>query len=131
LYCGQYCSETQIDNEQFVTEKIWKPIIAEQLFIVLAKPFYLKELRDLGFKTFDGIIDESYDSEIDIDKRTDKIVDLCKWLQQQKWQDLYLQTESIRKHNAQTFFNKSLIQKSINNTLQKLLEFFDSGQVSS
>ena len=42
-----------------------------------------------------------------------------------------MQTESIRKHNAQTFFNKSLIQKSINNTLQKLLEFFDSGQVSS
>ena len=123
--------ETQTDNEQFVTEKIWKPIIAEQLFVVLAKPFYLKELRDLGFKTFDGIIDESYDNEIDIDKRTDKIVDLCKWLQQQNWQNLYLQTESIRKHNAQTFFNKSLIQKSINNTLQKLLEFFDSSQISS
>jgi hypothetical protein len=123
--------ETQTDNEQFVTEKIWKPIIAEQLFVVLAKPFYLKELRDLGFKTFDGIIDESYDSEIDIDKRTDKIVDLCKWLQQQNWQNLYLQTESIRKHNAQIFFDKSVIQKTINNTLQKLLEFFDSSQISS
>lgn len=119
-------SETQIDDEQFITEKIWKPIIAEQVFVVCAKPFYLKELRDLGFKTFDSIIDESYDTETNLDRRIDKIINLCKWINQQDSQDLYKKTYEVRKHNVQTFFNKTLLQKSMNDTLKKLLDFFDN-----
>ena len=124
-------SETQIDEETFITEKIWKPIIAKQIFIVHAKPFYLKNLRELGFQTFDGIIDESYDLETDSYRRMDKIVKLCHWLKQQDWRVLYDNTEHIRKHNTQLFFNKTVLQDSINETLLELLKFFDSSQVSS
>jgi hypothetical protein len=124
-------SETQIDEEIFITEKIWKPIIAEQIFVVHAKPFYLKDLRELGFKTFDGIIDESYDSEINSARRIDKIVELCHWLKQQDWRVLYAKTEHIRKHNAQLFFNKTGLQGSINKTLLGLLKSFNSSQISS
>jgi hypothetical protein len=124
-------SETSIDDEQFITEKLWKPIIAEQIFVVHGKPFYLKELRELGFQTFDGIIDESYDLETDTDKRIDKIFELCKWLKTQDWRMLYAQTESIRKHNARLFFNKTALQNSIDKTLLGLLKFFDSSQISS
>lgn len=54
--------ETSTDNEwSFFTEKIVKPIIAHRLFIVISGQYYLKNLRSLGFKTFDSIIDESYD----------------------------------------------------------------------
>ena len=124
-------SETQTDEETFITEKIWKPIIAEQIFIVHSKPFYLKDLRELGFKTFDGIIDESYDLEINSDRRMDKIVKLCHWLKKQDWRVLYANTEHIRKHNAQLFFNKTALQSSINQTLLRLLKSFDSSQISS
>lgn len=59
-------TETNAVNEfNFYTEKIVKPILAKRLFIAIAGKHYLKNLRSLGFKTFDGIIDESYDNEED------------------------------------------------------------------
>ena len=36
-------------------------IFAKRLFVLFAEPFYLKKLKALGYKTFDSIIDESYD----------------------------------------------------------------------
>jgi hypothetical protein len=67
-------SETLINEEIFITEKIWKPIIAQQMFVVHGRQHYLKNLRELGFKTFDGIIDESYDNESNEITRANMIV---------------------------------------------------------
>jgi hypothetical protein len=47
----------------FLTEKIFKPIANMHPFIVLGRPKTLSYLKDLGYKTFDNIIDESYDEE--------------------------------------------------------------------
>lgn len=46
----------------FITEKIFKPIIARRPFIVAANANYLRGLKELGFKTFGHWWDESYDS---------------------------------------------------------------------
>jgi hypothetical protein len=55
-------AETQVENEfSFFTEKIVKPMLAKRLFIVCSGQYYLRNLRKLGFRTFDGLIDESYD----------------------------------------------------------------------
>jgi hypothetical protein len=55
-------AETNIDNHySFYTEKTVKPILARRLFIVLSGQYALRNLRRIGFRTFDGIIDESYD----------------------------------------------------------------------
>ena len=55
-------TETNGVNEfNFYTEKIVKPILARRLFVAIAGRHYLQNLRDMGFQTFDGIIDESYD----------------------------------------------------------------------
>ena len=57
-------TETWGDNTSaFFTEKIYKSITAEHPFMVLAGQHYLRHLRTQGFKTYDGIIDESYDLE--------------------------------------------------------------------
>jgi hypothetical protein len=53
------------DSFSFYTEKTSKPIIAKRLFVMFAGQHYLRNLRQLGFKTFDGIIDEGYDQESD------------------------------------------------------------------
>jgi hypothetical protein len=56
-------TETNMDNHfVFYTEKTVKPILARRLFIAVGNQFHLAGLRRLGFKTFDGIIDESYDT---------------------------------------------------------------------
>ena len=45
-----------------------------QPFLVVAPPYYLREIRNMGFKTFDGFIDESYDEELDDKIRLEKVI---------------------------------------------------------
>ena len=56
-------SETDASECLFITEKTYKPLLLKSPFILLGNRFTLKFLRDLGFKTFDKVIDESYDEE--------------------------------------------------------------------
>lgn len=56
-------AETSADNRYtFPTEKIIKPMIARRLFVVFSSVNFLRNLRRLGFRTFDCVIDETYDS---------------------------------------------------------------------
>lgn len=55
-------SETLEDDSIFFpTEKTGKPMLCAKPFIALSGKYFLKNLRDIGFKTFHPIIDESYD----------------------------------------------------------------------
>ena len=49
------------DNTLFLSEKIFKPIACNHPFIIAGNRGSLKKLRELGYRTFDGYIDESYD----------------------------------------------------------------------
>ena len=62
-----------IDND-FISEKIWKPLYQFHPFIVVGRPHLLKYLRDIGFKTFDWLIDETYDTIEDNDLRMSMII---------------------------------------------------------
>lgn len=115
------------DNEVFITEKLWKAIIAEHIFIVHGNHLYLQKLRELGFRTFSQFFDESYDIENNSDRKIAKIVNLCESISQKDWQDLYLQTKAIRKHNYENFFNVEKLSNEINKTINLFLEFFDRG----
>ena len=65
---NSYCHivlETHFDADQsggaFLTEKTFKPIKHGQMFFVAGPAGSLQTLRDLGYRTFDGILDNSYD----------------------------------------------------------------------
>lgn len=58
----------------YITEKIIKPIISRNLFLVIANPFVLAFMKQIGFKTFPHLFDESYDEEIDNVKRTNMVI---------------------------------------------------------
>ena len=58
-----------------ITEKILKPIVGLQPFIVIGNPGSLELLRHLGFKTFSPLIDESYDSISNVARRMDATFD--------------------------------------------------------
>ena len=130
-FCSIVSETNDNDTDVFMTEKIWKPIIAQQVFVVHGNHLYLQKLREIGFKTFSSYFDESYDLERDKDKRIEKIYKLCKDLLSKDWQDIYLQSKALRQHNYDTFFNKEKLSAEINKTLIGFLEFFDSSQVSS
>jgi hypothetical protein len=57
-----------------LTEKIFKPIVCRQPFILVSTPGNLAYFKSYGFKTFDKWIDESYDTELDNDKRITMII---------------------------------------------------------
>lgn len=62
-----------------LTEKIFKPIVSKQPFMLLAAPGNLEYLRSYGFKTFSSIINESYDKIQDNDQRIEAVVKELAW----------------------------------------------------
>ena len=129
--CSIVSETNDNDTDVFMTEKIWKPIIAQHVFVVHGNHLYLQKLREIGFKTFGSYFDESYDLESNRDKKIDAIVSLCKHLKTVNWQGIYRQTIALRQHNYDTLFNKEKLSEQVNKTLISFLEFFDSSQVSS
>jgi len=75
-------NETFFDHpwDPVFTEKIFKPMYFQMPFILFSNAGSLKELRSLGFKTFSGLIDESYDYEFDNQLRFNMVVNECKRL---------------------------------------------------
>ena len=74
--------ETHFDNNTcFLTEKTFKPILNLQPFIIAGNPGSLQLLKDLGYKTFEDVIRETYDDEDDHKERLSQLLkisyDLC------------------------------------------------------
>jgi hypothetical protein len=92
--------ETNYDNHyNFYTEKIVKPILAERLFIVFSGQHYLRNLRRLGFKTFDGIVDETYDNIADNDQRFKSACEQITYLINQSQEEILAKIRPITEHN--------------------------------
>jgi hypothetical protein len=52
-----------IEDQMFFSEKIYKPMVFLQPFILFSQPYSLKYLRELGFRTFHSkYINEDYDN---------------------------------------------------------------------
>ncbi len=129
--CSIVSETNDNDTEIFMTEKIWKPIIAQHIFIVHGNYLYLQRLREMGFRTFNNYFEEVYDLDRDPNIRINTIADVCDRLIDAPWQDIYLQTKALRQYNYDNFFNKEKLSLEINKTLNLFLEFADSSQITS
>lgn len=95
-------AETNYSNHySFYTEKIVKPILAERLFLAVSGQHYLKNLREIGFKTFDGIIDESYDTVENLEQRVELVAEQMQYLINTPQQIILEQIKPITEHNKQ------------------------------
>jgi hypothetical protein len=95
------------DQKLHLTEKIFKPIVAKRPFLLLAAPYNLQYLKSYGFKTFDRWLDESYDTELDHEKRIDMVVNELKKLSNLSSFDLdkiYLEMQEILDYNFNWFY---------------------------
>jgi len=108
------------------SEKILKPIYAGRPFIVAANGNYLRELKKLGFKTFDKWWDESYDDpSLSIIESVDRIVSICKMVNE--WDDkkvieTFEEMKPILEHNRKVLDEYSSRQPLWLEKVKKLLD---------
>lgn len=116
--------ETLFDDTRIhLTEKILRPIACQQPFIILGPHESLKYLRSYGFKTFDPIIDESYDLISDPQKRMQAVLhtmsQITQWSEHQRKENLS-KLQTICDWNKQHFFSDqffNLITSELRNNL--------------
>jgi hypothetical protein len=108
LYLDSYVhitSETGFaTTDVFFSEKTFRPIVNLQPFLSIGNVNCLKELRDLGFKTFHPYIDESYDVEPNPIKRMQLLETELKKLANMsinKLHQLYYSMTDILIHNQE------------------------------
>jgi len=96
-------------NKLHLTEKIFKPIVNKQPFMLLASPGNLAYLKSYGFKTFDSIIDESYDNISNNDLRTEAVVKQLSWycgLTNKEKEEIIQTATPIVEYNFQHFYGE-------------------------
>lgn len=121
-----YCNivlETLYDAEQsggtFLTEKTFKPIRHGQPFVIFGTVNSLATLRKLGYKTFDTLINNSYDQVVN---NTDRFIKTVQAVQNLKSQDLHAWYQHCKDqcdHNRRLFLASKYSR--LNNLHDKLL----------
>jgi hypothetical protein len=96
------------DSRHHLTEKILRPIACGRPFMLASTAGSLQYLRQYGFQTFHGLIDESYDLITDPHMRLTAIVQEMKRIndldykpKRLLWTELY----KIAEHNKKLFFS--------------------------
>lgn len=99
-------SETEItDDLTMLTEKSGNCLSGKRLFINFGTPGVLSSIRQMGFKTFDCIIDESYDTQSDQEIRFQKAWNQVNWLLDQDPLKIYKEVEHILSYNQELFLS--------------------------
>ncbi len=99
-------SETAFSEEHetclFMSEKIFKPMLCHQPFVVASHPNSLAQLKQLGFKTFDKWWDEHYDTIVTPTARMEAICKLTQELTNKsdsEWLEMYKDMQEVLEHN--------------------------------
>lgn len=104
----------------FFTEKTAKPIMARRLFVVFSGRGFLHNLRKIGFRTFDTVIDEGYDLVYNDHERWsaafEQVQRLCEIDQQQVFEKIAPTVE----HNYQLLMNTDWKQHMLDQLQQKI-----------
>ena len=100
-------SETVWQEKIHFTEKVFKPIVLHQPFVVLQAPGSLAYLRSYGFKTFGDWWDESYDTIEDPQQRMQSIADIVNAIGAKSLEELEtmrMEMASVLEHNFRHFY---------------------------
>lgn len=122
LYLNSYFSvvggacfyEKEMPNIAGLCEKSFKTIQKKHPFILLSTAKNLPLLHSMGYKTFDGLIDESYDSEEDDNKRMLMIVNeierLCN-LKGKELETFLIEAKKIVDHNFKNLYYRACLPR--------------------
>jgi hypothetical protein len=117
-----------------LTEKIFKPIVAQRPFMLAAAPGNLAYLKSYGFQTFDRWIDESYDTIADPDQRLQAIVDqtqrLCA-MSNSELREMHLEMQPVLEHNFNHLwsgFRHQIVDELVDN-FETCVRLWNNGRV--
>ena len=102
------------DTKHHLTEKALRPIACGKPFVLVSTPGSLAYLRSYGFRTFDGIIDETYDTIVDPVDRLNAIQLELKRISLLSVDEKYViwdKLHQIAKFNKQRFFSTDFHQQ--------------------
>ena len=123
LYSQSRCSiilETHFDVDQsggaFLTEKTFKPIKYGQPFVIAGGPGSLQALRDMGYRVFDEVIDNQYDTILDNTQRYFALRNTIEQILNNP--DFYHMCQADVAHNQQIFEERQ--STPVNNLLKEL-----------
>jgi hypothetical protein len=117
-----------------LTEKIFKPIVAQRPFMLAAAPGNLAYLKSYGFQTFDQWIDESYDTIADPDQRLQAIVDQTQRLCAMSDSDLrqmHQEMLPVLEHNFNHLwsgFRHQIVNELVNN-FETCVRLWNNGRI--
>jgi hypothetical protein len=110
LYQNTFCNivtESQLDVDQsggvFLTEKTFKPIKHAQMFFIAGAVGSLAELRRMGYRVFDHVLDNSYDGIEDTTQRWLSLRDAIRHAHDTDLRVLYQQCQGDLAHNQELF----------------------------
>ena len=105
-----------------ITEKTFKPIAMGMPFVIVGTKGSLEYLRSYGFRTFEGIWDESYDDSEDEDriKHISSLLRSIDELPPAGKQDLFDMAQEVIEHNWNHFYNGGF-ETVLWNELQQML----------
>ena len=92
------CAES---TRSFRTEKTAKPLAMGHPFIIASNSGFYRDLHNLGFRTFAGIIDESFDEIENAQQRMDRVIDVVHDLCQQDLGSFLSACRDTCKYNQQ------------------------------
>lgn len=108
--------ETLFETDKiYLTEKVFKPMVMNQPFILYGPPGSLRYLKSYGFKTFPSLVNESYDEIVDPTERLRFINNEIKKLNQLNQNEFLIKVKDCHKavlHNRRWFFSKTF-QKNL------------------
>lgn len=126
-YTNSYCNiifETLFDADgsggAFLTEKTFKPIKHGQPFVVVGCAGTLQVLRDLGYRVFDGVIDNAYDLIADNTQRWSRVVHTIERIKYSGRMDLWRERCQADVEHNQALFLRSKADR-LNMLSRKLL----------
>jgi hypothetical protein len=85
----------------FRTEKIAKPLAIAHPWIAVANAGFYRDMRNLGFRTFDGIIDESFDTIDNPQDRLERIITVVQDLVSSDLPSFLTACKPVCKYNQQ------------------------------
>lgn len=102
-------AETLFDTTKvYLTEKVFKPMVMSQPFIIWGPPKTLQTLRNYGFQTFNHVWNEEYDTITDSDQRMVKLLEVVHKISQlstDEFAKMYEHCLPAIEHNRQWFFS--------------------------
>ncbi len=111
------------ESKYHLTEKIFKPIVCQQPFLLLGCPGNLQYLKSYGFQTFDTWWDESYDNIVDPIQRIHAVNNVLEQIccrSDTELQQMLIEMQPVLEHNYRLFYSREFVDRAWQEMINQL-----------